>query len=431
MDNEPLVRIGLRSRFDRITNRARNPGRNWHHVPMNSQSDDVQPRPTLRRGRAQVDSAAEPGAELWAQRADAAESAVLSRHLRPLWLLPTTDLGVVGWPATWSEKLFFTWNYWWQAHLIDCAVDAADRAASPARTARIATIARAHRLRNITGWTNNYYDDMAWLAIALERAERTQGIAEVRGGLTALEQQLMSGRQPEIGAVPWRKGADYYNAPANGPTAIALARLGHIDRAVGIADWIDTTLRDPDTGLIRDGIHLPAGRIENPTFTYCQGVVLGLETELAVHTGDAHHVERVGRLLRAVEEHMTAKNVVIGGSGGDGGLFNGILARYLALLAVVLPGEDAERKQVRHTAAAIVKASAAAAWGHRLEVDGEPLFGPDWTLAARLPSGTAGAGRPTGGGSVAPSRTPERDLSVQLSGWMLMEAAYMVTAAGF
>ncbi|WP_025353289.1 glycoside hydrolase family 76 protein [Nocardia nova] len=398
---------------------------------MNSRSDDVQPRPALRRGRAPVDSAAEPNAEIWAQRADAAESAVLSRHLRPLWLLPGTELGVVGWPATWAERLFFTWNYWWQAHLIDCAVDAANRADSPARTGRIATIAHAHRLRNITGWTNNYYDDMAWLAIALERAERTQGITEVRGGLTALEQQLLAGWQPEIGAVPWRKGADYFNAPANGPAAIALARLGHVDRAVRIADWIAETLPDPETGLIRDGIHLPGGRIESPAFTYCQGVVLGLETELAVHTGDARHAERVQQLLRAVEEHITAKKVVTGGSGGDGGLFNGILARYLALVAVVLPGDEAPRKQARQTAAAIVKASAAAAWEHRLQVEGEPLFGPDWTAPARLPSGTAGAGRPTGGGSVSSSQTPERDLSVQLSGWMLMEAAQMVTAAGF
>ncbi|WP_227979321.1 glycoside hydrolase family 76 protein [Nocardia spumae] len=397
---------------------------------MNSRSDDVQPRPPLRRGRARVDSAAEPGAEIWGRRADAAESAVVSRHLRRLWLLPGTDLGVVGWPATPAERLFFTWNYWWQAHLIDCAVDAVDRAATADRTARVATLARTHRLRNITGWTNNYYDDMAWLAIALERAERSGGSSELRGGLSALEQQLTAGWQPEIGAVPWRKGDDYFNAPANGPTAIALARLGHHDRAARIADWIDATLRDPESGLILDGIHLPGGRIERPTFTYCQGVVLGLETELAVHTGDIRHAERVVRLTHAVEERMTAEKVITGGSGGDGGLFNGILARYLALVAIMLPGDDATQRLARQSAAAIVKVSARAAWEHRLEVEGDPLFGPDWAIPARLPHGTAGAGRPTPGGSVSPSRTPERDLSVQLSGWMLMEAAQVVTAAG-
>ena len=84
----------------------------------------------------------------------------------------------------------------------------------------------------------------------------------------------------------------------------------------------------------------------------------------------------------------------------------------------------------RRTAAAIVKASATAAWANRLEVEGEPLFGHDWSKPARLPGGTAGAGKFTAGGSVTASAVPERDLSVQLSGWMLMEAAYQVTAAG-
>lgn len=387
---------------------------------MNAQSDDVEPRPHLRWGRAPVDSAAEPGAEIWARRADAAESAIRSRHLHRLWLLPCTDLGVVGWPATWQERLFLRWQYWWQAHLIDCAVDAADRAAAPDRTRRIATVARTLRWRNLSGWTNSYYDDMAWLALALERAERTQKIIRVRGGLIALEQELMSGWQPEIGALPWRRNDDYFNTPANGPAAIVLARLGHHDRAVQIADWLDDTLRDPDTGLILDGIHLPSGRIERPTYTYCQGVVLGLETELAVRTGDERHAERVRRLLRAVEEHMTANDVIIGGGRDDGGLFNGILARYLAVVAVMLPGDGAAQRQVRRSAAAIVKASAGAAWEHRLQVEGEPLFGHDWTESARLPGGI--------GDSAA--GIPERDLSVQLSGWMLMEAAHVVTAAG-
>ncbi|MBF6329058.1 fructose-bisphosphate aldolase [Nocardia transvalensis] len=360
-----------------------------------------------------------------------AEAAIVSRHLRRVWATPGTELGVVGWPATRRERVFGSWHYWWQAHLIDCTVDAATREPTPARTRRIAAVARGHRMRNLTGWTNNYYDDMAWLAIALERAERIQGITEVRGALIALEKELSLGWRPQVGAMPWRKGSDYFNAPANGPAAIALARFGHYERAAEIADWLDKNLRDPDSGLILDGIHLPAGEIEHPVFSYCQGVVLGLETELAVHTGDFRHTERVQRLLRAVEERLTERGIVAGGGGGDGGLFNGILVRYLAQVALMLPGDDAEQVAARRSAAAIVKASARAAWEHRLEVEGEPLFGHAWAEPARLPVGASGAGRFTAGGSVTSSRTPERDLSVQLSGWMLMEAAHLVTAAGF
>ncbi|MGW0182794.1 glycoside hydrolase family 76 protein [Nocardia sp. NPDC003345] len=360
-----------------------------------------------------------------------AEAAILSRHLRPVWLLPGTTLGVVGWPPTRRERFFLTWHYWWQAHLIDCAVDAANRAPTIARRKRVATLVRSHRLRNLTGWTNRYYDDMAWLALALERATRIQEHAEARGGLGPLEQKLYSAWDPAVGGgLPWRVGADFYNAPANGPAGIALARLGRYERAREIADWIDRTLRDPETGLIFDGIHLPAGTLERPIYSYCQGVVLGLETELAVHTHEGEHLDRVHTLLDAVEDHLTAESVVRGGSGGDGGLFNGILVRYLAQVALMLPGEEHEQLADRRTAARIVKESAAAAWANRLDVEGEPLFGHDWTVSAELPGGSAGAGGLTANGAVTSSRVPERDLSVQLSGWMLMEAAHMVTAAG-
>ncbi|MFI6042391.1 glycoside hydrolase family 76 protein [Nocardia sp. NPDC051321] len=359
-----------------------------------------------------------------------AESAIVSRHVRALWALPGTELGVVGWPATKRERAFGSWHYWWQAHLIDCAVDAANRMPTPVRRKRIAALARSHRLRNITGWTNKYYDDMAWLAIALERAERTAGVTEARSGLIALEKPLYEGFNPAVGAVPWRIGSDYYNAPANGPAAIALLRLGRHARAQEMADWLDATLRDPASGLILDGIHLPSGEIERPVFSYCQGVVLGVETELAMHTGEPRHGERVHRLLEAVEEHLTTRGIVNGGGGGDGGLFNGILARYLAVVALMLPGDDKAHEETRRCAAAIVRASATAAWANRLEVEGEPLFGHNWSQPATLPGGIAGAGRFTAGGSVTSSRVPERDLSVQLSGWMLMEAAYLVSAAG-
>ncbi|MFF2553882.1 glycoside hydrolase family 76 protein [Nocardia sp. NPDC058058] len=370
----------------------------------------------------------EPTAALWAERADLAESAIVSRHLRTLWGMPGTALGVVGWPATKRERGFANWHYWWQAHLIDCAVDAANRAPTPVRQKRIWSIAHAMRLRNIAGWTNNYYDDMAWLTISLERAERTQGVEEVRGALLQLSNELYTGFEPQFGAVPWRKGSDFFNAPANGPVGIAMARLGRYPRAQEISDWLDDNLRDKDSGLIFDGIHLPSGEVERPTYSYCQGVVLGLETELAVHTGEPRHVDRAVRLIAAIEEHMVGGGVVIGGGGGDGGLFNGILIRYLALAAVMLPGDETDQVNARRTAAAIVRESATAAWENRLEVEGEPLFGPDWRLPARLP-GVSGAGR-FEGGSVSASRTPERDLSVQLSGWKLMEAAHTVTAAG-
>ncbi|HEY4992303.1 MAG TPA: hypothetical protein VII33_09505, partial [Nakamurella sp.] len=68
-------------------------------------------------------SAAEPHA-VAERRAAAAENAVIGRHARRLWAIPGTMLGVNSRPATARHRLFLGWNYWWQAHLLDCLVDA-------------------------------------------------------------------------------------------------------------------------------------------------------------------------------------------------------------------------------------------------------------------------------------------------------------------
>jgi predicted alpha-1,6-mannanase (GH76 family) len=54
-----------------------------------------------------------------------------------------------------------------------------------------------------------------------------------------------------------------------------------------------------------------------------------------------------------------------------------------------------------------------------------PLFGAFWNRAAVLPRPEDSAGRSVDG-AVMGSAAPERDLSVQVSGWMLMEAANTV-----
>lgn len=349
----------------------------------------------------------------------------MSRHVRRLWALPGTALGVVGWPAVRRERLFLTWHYWWQAHLIDLAVDAAEREATPRRRRRVLRLTRSHRIRNLAGWTNNYFDDMAWLGLALERAQRHLYV-DRRDAIAVLENELFAAWAPERGGgIPWRRRDDFYNTPANGPAGLLLARTGKLLRAQEMADWIHETLHDAETGLIFDGIR--RDRVERAVYTYCQGVVLGLETELAVQMGDPRHRERVHALVDAVDNELTERGVITGGGGGDGGLFNGILVRYLAMVATTLPVVDPEDERARRVAARIVLASAQAAWANRLQIEGLPLFGRDWSVQARLPGTAPGIAR-FSGGTVRSSGVAERDLSVQLSGWMLMESAYAVAA---
>jgi len=123
---------------------------------------------------------------------------------------------------------------------------------------------------------------------------------------------------------------------------------------------------------------------------------------------------------------MAPDGVLKGAGGGDGGLFAGITARYLALAATELPGEEKADVAARDTARAVVLASAQAAWDNRQDVDGLPLFSAFWDRTAEVPRAGAEAGKFIEG-AVMESAAPERDLSVQVSGWMLMEAAYVVS----
>lgn len=70
--------------------------------------------------------------------------------------------------------------------------------------------------------------------------------------------------------------------------------------------------------------------------------------------------------------------------------------------------------------------SAEAAWDNRQTVDGLPLFAAFWERTAELPT-ALGRQAQSVEGAVNASEIPERDLSVQLSGWMLMEAAHTVS----
>lgn len=362
--------------------------------------------------------------QVWANRAASAEAAVAKRHLKRLWGLPGTQLGVVAWPANQKYRNFGTWHYWWQAHLLDNLVDAQVRDPQPERQQMIARQIRGHRLRNNLSWVNDYYDDMAWLALALERASRLAGVERPKA-LKKLSEQFLNAWVPEDGGgIPWRKQDQFFNAPANGPAAIFLARYEErMRRAQQMSDWIDETLIDPETHLVFDGIK--AGSLVRAQYTYCQGVVIGMDVELASRTKDPQHAERVRRLVKAVCDNMAPDGVIKGAGGGDGGLFNGILARYLALAVTTLPQMGTEDEEARGIARSLVLKSAQSAWDNRQTVDGLPLFPVFWDRTAEIPA-AGGKEAQSVEGAVNASEIPERDLSVQLSGWMLMEAAHTV-----
>lgn len=367
------------------------------------------------------------------ERARAAVAALRTRHLRRLgYIVPGTRIGVSSWPPVGRfgspARLRSSWNYWWQAHLVDVLVDAA-ALGDPRAAGEATALVRGIRIRNTGRWKNSYYDDMAWLALALERADRHLPGSRHRGGLATFTSVLTDAWEPELGGgIPWRTTDHFFNVPANGPAGIFLARRGLLERAAATADWIEETMVLP-SGLIADGFWVEpdgARRFVDTAYTYCQGVTLGLALECYRLTGAARHLTRIDELLAAVEARCAVDGVLIGHGGGDGGLFSGILARHLALIATDLPQDAPGAASLRARAGALVCSTADSAWAHRAQHDGLPVFGADWSVPAVVP-GAGGSGATFVGGAVRSSSTPERDLSVQISGAMLMTAAASVT----
>lgn len=391
--------------------------------------------------------------EKWDHRADLAEDAIHERHARRVWGLPGTNLAVVSWPALTRDKFFLRWHYWWQAHYLDCLVDAASRRPLKSRSRRISRTMRGIRLRNGAPLTKNrYYDDKSWLALALDRAEGLGHGHEARS-LKDLQQNIIDGVDSLTGVVPWRVGEAFYNVPTNGPAAIMMARMGRVDEAEALTDWMFENLINQD-GLLMDGIRMRMDGPEPSTavYAYNQGVALGACVEIAqrrreeagltdglsgagsgVHAGAQagsdvamSSITRVHNLVHAIAVNLATDTGVVKGSGsGDGGLFRGILVRYLALVATDLPDDQKLSRATKRLAGKLVVSTADAVWDQRLEVDGLPVFSADWTRQAELPRAAGSIGGASGG-AVAGSEIAERDLSVQLSGWMAIEAAARV-----
>lgn len=325
-------------------------------------------------------------------RAAEAARSVLTTFAQPLLAIPGTNLCAEQRPKAPRGH----WNYWWQAHFLDCVVDARQRGCSIVPRQLFARQLRGMWLRQGLRLSNRFYDDMAWLALAAQRGGRV---------IAALEQQLRASITPRWGGGSfWTVEHEYKATAATGPISLYLARRGDHTLARELTGWLTSQLAHPDTGLLRDGIRLKGGAlvVEEPVFTYNQGPVMG--TWLAL--GDDASLAAVATQVAAIAAHLTIDDTcVLRTHGeGDGALFTGILTRYLALAA----NDDRLPETTRQTAARLVLATADNLWAGRV------VRGWRYTPVTCFPQDT----------SLHHGELPEQmQLASQLQAWMALEAA--------
>jgi len=351
---------------------------------------------------------ADPDLDARAAEAEASVSALFAGRLLGL---PRTHLARVEHPP--RGRADAHWNYWWQAHYLDCLVDAGLRAlrlgdtgGGEQRAHRGDRLLATIRLRNVGRYSNAFYDDMAWLVLAAGRLRLLhEALGHARPGRRlrvserVLTAQLRSAVTDDLGGGAfWNVHRDFKNVPASGPVALHLARIGDIRAARSIVDWLYARLLDPTSGLFLDGIRVVGGQetVVRDVYTYNQGTVLGALVTLA----DATSRDRATALVAAVDEGLTTgeAHVLVTHRGHDGGLFTGILARYLALCAT----DPATDPGTATTARRLVSATADGFWAGRSGTAGYTRFPTDATASA----------------------SDERlELSTQLQAWMTLEAA--------
>jgi predicted alpha-1,6-mannanase (GH76 family) len=419
-------------------------------------------------------SAAIPAAP-WAERAGEAARSVTHVFGRRLFFLPGTHIASTTRPSGPLGNLRRPWHYWWQAHYLDCLVDAGFRELGtvgqprekfdgdtlPGAGQLASRLVTGIRLRNFLTYVNHYYDDMAWLALSTLRLERLAeaGPRPARRRQerirTTLTRQFDSASTDDLGGGTfWSTKRDFKNTPATAPVALYYARTGHTAKAQALLDWLDAKLFDRSRGLYLDGIRIRnTGEtvLEAAVYTYNQGPVLGALLEL----GGSANLERAATVVRGVAAHLTlptpaagtpasapgstsapansspgdassvgstsnassgnATSLVLRCEGtGDGGLFTGILTRYLALAAA----DHRLPRDVRITAARLVTGTAGALWAGRRPIEaGEPLAGHGHAghlIFSSDPRRPATETYPPGAAV---------ELSTQLQAWMALEAA--------
>lgn len=306
-------------------------------------------------------------------------------------------------------------DYWPNAHVLDVLTDGYLRTKNEAYVPRMKALLNGIKVQNNNVFPNNFYDDMGWLALSSLRAyEITKDDAYLSAANTLWTAMKKGITDVQGGGMGWSKDKpDFKNTPANGPAIIFAARLYRsqnkpedLATAKSLYSWLKSKLVDPATYVVWDGVNYDGtGVISKAKYTYNPGLFIGAATELFKTTKEQVYLDDAVKTANAVlsDIDLAPSGLLKDENQGDGGLFKGILVRYLTLLVNEPAVNAADRdKYVKF-----------------LKYNAQTLY-------------TSGISRPSlaiGSGWNKPAQSTT-DLTTQLSGMMMIESAAQLNISG-
>ncbi|MDR2087357.1 MAG: hypothetical protein LBP72_09315 [Dysgonamonadaceae bacterium] len=251
-----------------------------------------------------------------------------------------------------AETKDFGFNYWWMAHAIDVFIDAYARTGNNDYKLKMRQIYNGMKSGQ-NSLKNGFFDDMEWMALACIRANEVEptGMVNWKNEAIQLWNWIKLGWNTDYhgGGIQWvDTQPQSKNACSNAPAIIVAARLfqltgeqTYLDWALQIYNWMKSGLI-LSNGLVRDSYD------NDWIFTYNQGTWIGACLELYKITNEQQYFDAAMRTADYILNDPTKFSpygiLYNDEGGGDGGMFKGILMRYLSQW--ILSGKlDADREE--------------------------------------------------------------------------------------
>ncbi|MDR5589032.1 glycoside hydrolase family 76 protein [Christiangramia sediminicola] len=310
-------------------------------------------------------------------------------------------------------------NYWPNAHVLHVLVDAYHRTGEDIYKQRALSLLRGIEIENGGDYNNVFNDDMLWLGNASMRAYNATNEEEYKEVAEYLWEIIKMSWSDDVfgGGITWKQDTPFQkNAVSNGPAAVLAMRLYEVDNdqddlewAKKIYEWQKNNLVDPQTGLVWDNISLQDGEVVTNTdwvFTYNVGTWIGAGLKLYNATGETQYLNDAVKTAKSTmnSPRLTTNGVLRDEGQGDGGLFKGILVRYFTQLIMEPDISESDRQDFID----FLEYNAKTFYDNGLSRPGM-FASPNW---AQAPGNTT-------------------DLTTQLSGMMLIEAAALLKEEGY